>query len=208
MYGINIGPAVAQTAQIANGVIPNTLGGRQVLFDGVPAALLYAGPTQINLIVPSAVAFQENTSLQIVGPGGMTAALALPVEQTLPQVFMNADGSAVAVNQDGTLNSFANPAAPGSIVAIWLTGGGAASPATSDNTINTGLSQGQFLTSAYSVQNHYQALEVDYSGDAPAQPSGIIQINFRVPEVAGSPNNYFEVQIGNGVSSSFFVSVH
>jgi uncharacterized protein (TIGR03437 family) len=208
LYGINIGPAVPQTAQIANGVIPNRLGGTQVLFDGVAAALLYAGPTQINLIVPSGVAFQENTSLEIVGPGGVTAALALPVEEALPQVFMNADGAAAAVNQDGTLNSPANPAAPGSIVAIWLTGGGAASPAASDNTINTGLSQGQFLTSVYAVDNNYQALEVDYSGDAPAQPSGIIQINFRVPDVAGSTNNYFEVQIGSGISSSFNVFVH
>jgi uncharacterized protein (TIGR03437 family) len=139
----------------------------------------------------------------------MTAALALPVEETLPQVFMNADGTAAAVNQNGTLNSSANRAEPGSIVAIWLTGGGAASLAATVNTINANLSQWQFLTSVYSVQNSYQALEVDYDGDAPAQPSGIIQINFRVPEIAGSPNNnYFEVQIGSGVSSSFFVWVY
>lgn len=208
LYGINIGPAVAQTAQIANGVIPNSLGNTQVLFNGVPAALLYAGPTQINLIVPSGIAFQQNTSIQIVGPGGTTTALTLPVEETLPEVFLSANGTAAAaMNQDGTLNSSANPAAPGSIVAIWLTGGGAASLAATDNTINTNLSQGQFLTSVYSVQNNYQALEVDYSGDAPAQPSGIVQINFRLPAVVTGPNNYFEAQIGSGISSSFFVSV-
>jgi uncharacterized protein (TIGR03437 family) len=189
-------------------VIPNSLGGAQVLFELVPAALLYAGPTQINLIVPSGVAFQQNTSIQIVGPGGMTAALALPVKETLPQVIMNADGTAAAVNQDGTPNSSANPAAPGSIVAIWLTGAGAASLAATDNTINTNLSQAQFLTSVYSVQNNYQALEVDHNGDAPGQPSGIIQINFRVPEVTAGSNTYFEVQIGSGISSSFFVWVH
>ena len=209
LYGINIGPALAQTAKIAGGVIPNSLGGTQVLFDGVAAALLYAGPTQINLIVPSGVAFEQSTSIQIIGPGGTIAVPVLPVQETLPQIFMNADGTAaVAVNQDGTLNSSSNPAASGSIVAIWLTGGGAASPATSDNTINTGLSQGQFLTSVYSISNGYQSLEVDYDGDAPAQPSGIIQINFRVPEKVGAPStSYFEVQIGNGVSSGFFIWV-
>ncbi len=206
LYGINIGPATAQTAQTANGAIPNSLGGVQVLFNGIPAALLYAGPTQINAIVPSGIAFQQNVSIQIIGPGGTIAGPALPIQETVPQVFTNADGSAVGVNQDGTLNSGSNPAVSGSIVSIWLTGGGAASLAASDNTINTSLNQGQFLTSVYSVEDEYESLEVDYDGDAPNEPSGIIQVNFRVPEPV-SINSNFEVQIGSGVSSRFLLWV-
>lgn len=135
---------------------------------------------------------------------------AVPVQLTIPQVFTNAQDSAFAINQDGTANSSSNPAAPGSIVAIWLTGGGAASPGASDNTINTKLSGGQFLTSVYSPGagvNGYQSLEVDYAGDAPAQPSGIIQINFRVQEGLADEAYSYVVQIGSAVSPQFSVWV-
>ncbi len=206
LYGVNIGPATAQTEQVANGAISNSLGGVQVLFNGVAAALLYAGPTQINLIVPSGVTLEQTTTLQITSPNGTISVSPVPVQQTIPQVFVGSNGYAFAVNQDGTINSNSNPAAPGSIVAIWMTGGGAASPGATDNTINTNVSQGQFLTSVYSTANGYQALEVDYDGDAPGQPSGIIQVNFRVPENANGAFNGYAVQIGSGVSG-FYIAV-
>jgi len=209
LYGIDIGPASVQTAQIANGVIGNSLGGIQVLFDGVPAALLYAGPTQINAIVPSAVAGLETTAVQIVTPAGTIAGPQMPVEQTLPQVFTDINGFALAVNQDGTLNSSDHPAVAGSVVSIWLEGGGAASAAATDNAINAGLSDGQFptsvLTNVNSVDGGFESLEVYYDGDAPALPSGMIQMNFRLPEVLHAPTGIalYEVQAGPGVSHQF-----
>ena len=50
---------------LTDGVIANSLGGVQVLFDGIPAALIYAAPTQINVIVPSSVAGRLTTAISI-----------------------------------------------------------------------------------------------------------------------------------------------
>jgi uncharacterized protein (TIGR03437 family) len=53
-----------------------------------------------------------------------------------------------------------------------------------DNRINTSLSQDPTVSAvAYfnSSRGGFQPLEVLYAGDAPLLPSGVTQINFRVP---------------------------
>jgi uncharacterized protein (TIGR03437 family) len=198
-YGLGIGPATPMSAQVTNSAISNSLGGVQVLFDGVPAALLYAGPTQINAIVPSGVAGQSRTKVQIVTPTGTIDAPMLGVQATMPQVFTNSTGAAAAMNQDGSVNTSANPAQPGSIVTIWMTGGGAA-PASSDNTINSELDSNPFPVSVLAA-NAYQgtsSLDVSYSGDAPGMASGVIQVNFQLPE--GPLGFYYDVQVGAAIA--------
>jgi uncharacterized protein (TIGR03437 family) len=122
-YGLGIGPSNPQVAQVNNGVIANSLSGVQVLFDGVAAALLYAGSSQINAIVPTAVAGLTRTA-QIVTPAGTISGPTLIVQPTVPQVFTDAGGYALAINQDGTVNSFSNPAPLGTVVAVFITGPG------------------------------------------------------------------------------------
>jgi uncharacterized protein (TIGR03437 family) len=146
-YGLGIGPASATGPQITNSTIGNSLGGAQVLFDGVPAALLYAGPTQINAIVPSSVLGETVTKVQIVTPAGTIDGPALGVQAAVPQALTNSTGAAAAINQDGSINTDTNPAAAGSIVTIWMTGAGAA-PASSDNTINSTLNSNPLPVSA------------------------------------------------------------
>ena len=203
-YGIGIGPSTAQTASITNNVIANSLVGVQVLFDGVPAALLYAGPTQINAIVPAATAGRESTSISIITPSrNALTGPTIAVVTTQPQVFGNVYGWAMALNQDGTLNSAPDPAPKGSIVAIWLTGGGA-EPYTPDNMISTSnLRQNPYPVSILTTNNAVAfpvptSLEVLYAGDAPGEPSGIIQVNFLLPPWA---SDIFQVQIGSATAS-------
>jgi len=169
-----------------------------VLFDGVPAALLYAGPTQINAIVPAATAGRATTSISVITPAGEIAGPTLPVVPTLPLVFSYASGFAMAENQDGTLNSFSNPAAAGSVVAIWLTGGGAHTD-TPDNQINATLAGNPYPVSILATDPRIPlaeptSLEIRYAGDAPGLPSGVIQVNFVLPAWAGYS---YEIQIGN-----------
>jgi uncharacterized protein (TIGR03437 family) len=198
-YGVAIGPARAMSAQITSGVIGTSLGGVQVLFNGVPAALLYAGPTQINAIVPSDVLGQTTTKVQIVTPAGTIDGPALGVQATMPQVFTNSTGAAEATNQDGSVNTSANPAQPGSIVTIWMTGGGAA-PASSDNTINPKADSNPYPVSVLAANANQGAssLNVSYAGDAPGLASGVIQVNFQLPEGLLGP--YYEVQAGPAIA--------
>jgi len=202
LYGIAIGPSAPITAQATAGTLPNTLGGVQVLFDGIPAALLYAGPTQINAIVPMATATRLTTSISVVTPTGKITGPALPVVQTQPAVFSSANGFAVAVNQDGTMNGFSNPAPAGTVVAIWLTGGGA-NELTADNQINTTLSGNPYSVSILSTNPRIPlpeptSLEILYAGDAPQAASGVIQVNFLIPPWGGET---YEVQIGNATTT-------
>ena len=138
LYGIGLGPSPAVGAQVMNGAVTSSLGSVQVLFDGVPAPLLYAGPTQINAIVPSEVTGHDTTSITIVTPSGQINEPTMLIQQSQPGVFLRATGGASALNQDGSLNSPANPAAPESIVTVWATGGGVSSRPQPDGTINTG----------------------------------------------------------------------
>jgi uncharacterized protein (TIGR03437 family) len=54
--------------------------------------------------------------------GTTLAELTLPLTANRPGIFQHADGSAAALNQDGTINSPTNPAKSGTAVAIWGTG--------------------------------------------------------------------------------------
>lgn len=211
-YGIGIGPSTALTAPtVPNGTIPRSLGGVQVLFDGAPAALLYAGPTQINAIVPSSVLskLQSQTAIQIVTPSGTIEGPAEPVDQYTPVVFTDASTDALALNQDGTLNSPSNPAASQSIVSIWATGRGALSPyAVDDNMVNPSF-QLLPLSSPVSVLAGGLSLNTVYAGDAPGLPIGVIQINF---QLRGAPNGTglatpirLNLEVGPAISEPFNV---
>lgn len=214
IYGIGIGPATPQPAQIRDGVISKSLAGVQVLFDGTPAALLYAGPSQINAIVPTEIAARSRTALQIVTPAGTLAGPTLIVQPTVPQVFADIFGHAMAVNQDGTLNSASNPAAMGSIVAVYMTGAGDVIGGRPDDQINTSLNDNPFpisvLSSANAEGGGLLSLEVLYDGDAPLQPSGVSQINFRLPAATRLPvgGGALSFQIGAGTSVSDSYSLY
>jgi uncharacterized protein (TIGR03437 family) len=204
IYGINIGASSPLGAQIESNVIGKSLGGVQVLFNGVPAALLYAGPTQINAIVPSALAGQTTTTIQIITPSGTVNGPVLDVQPTAPQVFVNAMGSALALNQDGTLNSAANRAQPGSIVTIWMTGGGAL-PGTPDDVVNTSLATNVYPISVWTgfQGQGVSPLAVLYAGDAPGLASGVTQVNFQLPPTAAANGFPLTLQAGAATASIF-----
>jgi uncharacterized protein (TIGR03437 family) len=52
--------------------------------------------------------------------------------QTTAEVSAAEPGQALAINQDGTVNTPANPAARGSVLTFWATGQGTTQPASGD----------------------------------------------------------------------------
>jgi uncharacterized protein (TIGR03437 family) len=91
---------------------------------------MFAGPNQINAIVPEEVYGSDHVVIEIVTAAGTVAAATMPLRPSQPGVFHTEAPAlfdflsyASALNQDGTLNSPSNPAALGSIVTIWATGG-------------------------------------------------------------------------------------
>jgi uncharacterized protein (TIGR03437 family) len=164
--GYGVGAAAVSSA------IGTNLNGLQVTFDGRPATLFYTSANQTNLVVPQGVS--KSTLMQVTSNAGQSAAWVLPVVGVTPGIFTvdgTGTGQGAIVNQDGTVNSAANPAARGSIVSIYMTGQGGASPAL------TGI-----LPTNVAVMIGGIATMVQYAGQAPGEIAGLTQVNAVVPQ--------------------------
>jgi uncharacterized protein (TIGR03437 family) len=211
LYGVGIGPAAPLGGQVKSGAFTTSLGGYHVLFDGNAAPLLYAGPSQINAIVPSGVALEDSTHIQIVSPSGTIDGPTLYVRPTEPSVFESGTYSddlevlAAALNQDGTPNSAQNPAVPGSIVTIFATGTGAS--LWPDGMIVPIGSYQMPLRLPISIVGGDMSLEVLYAGDAPGLVAGVMQINFRLPAVLPPKLYGLQLEAGSALANGFIIAV-
>lgn len=205
LYGTGIGPDTAVGGQVIDGIFTNTLSGYQVLFNGLPAPILYAGPNQINVVSPRAIAGQQNADIEVLGPSGSTSFPTVPVAPSRPQIFVQPGTSqaipqAIALNQDGTVNSHSNPASFGSVVTIWATGTGVTNDQLPDGAIvPAGVSGGAALPVSLLC-----GCQVTYAGSAPGELLGVTQINFVWPQ--GVYELTFSLQAGDSVST--FVTLY
>jgi uncharacterized protein (TIGR03437 family) len=98
---------------------------------------------------------------------------------------MPAGGAAVALNQDGSLNSPSNPAAGGSIVTVWATGAGISLAFGGDGAIASELESPllpvSVLNSGNANESGVYSLAVLYAGSAPELVTGALQVNFQLP---------------------------
>ncbi len=195
IYGMHIGPAAAASATFDSaGFLPTTLGGVQVAINGIPAPLLYVSQTQINAIAPVELTAGSAVELQLLLNSAPLLDLRTMVDMAAPGVFLSAGGSAAAINQDGTVNSQANPAPVGSYVSIWATGTGYFPG--SDGQMATGANQ--FCDPALVLCEVFQSdgipaggspVTVSYTGAAPGMVNGVVQINFQVS--TSTPFGYY-----------------
>src|SRR4051794_2358906 len=173
LYGSRIGPADLATAQFGpDGRLATSLSGTQVLFDGTPAPLLYASNGQLAAVVPYSVDGKLGTQVQVKNGTFTSDAVALPVAPVAPSIFSadyTGSGQGAILNQDGiTVNSIANPAARGSIVAIFATGEGQTDPGGIDGQLANGATLPKPKLPVQ-VWVNGKAAEVQYSGAAPGQ---------------------------------------
>jgi uncharacterized protein (TIGR03437 family) len=201
LTGFGIGPDIGVAYQAdAQGNVPTQLGGVQVLFDGVPVPILYAQSRQINAVAPVGPAVKGTRQVTVTynnqqfGPAVAQVIFGNPGIFRL-QIWQSAQ--AVAINQDGTLNGPTNPAARGSIVAVWGTGYGQTDPPCQSGGLNlpspyaVPLSPG---TSALIISvgpggRPGLPTPVQYAGSAPTLVCGVVQIKFQVPDKA-APGTY------------------
>ena len=135
IFGSGLGPVTPQSYVLdSSGRVASTLAGVQVTFDGTSAPLLYVQDGQINAITPWELAGKLTTEMCVIYNENQQCVTPL-VGAAAAGVFVADSGNAAAVNQDGTLNSTANPAPVGSIVSIYATGLGPISPTPIDGSI-------------------------------------------------------------------------
>jgi uncharacterized protein (TIGR03437 family) len=186
IFGTNLGPASGAGLTLdSNGLVATSLGDTQVLFDGIPAPLIYTSATQVNAVVPFGLS-TDTTQVSVVHRGQASDALPVAMAKAIPGVF-SADGSglgtAIVANQDGTLNSADNPAPPGSVVTLYATGTGPVAPLGPDGAVVTADSL-PLATLPVTVQVGGTPASVMYAGGAPGIVQGVMQVNVAIPDSA------------------------
>jgi uncharacterized protein (TIGR03437 family) len=205
LYGNLPGPALGAGAVLdADGRVAVELAGVRVLFDGVPSPLLYVGSNQINALAPYALSGRDWTNVEVTWAGRRLPAVRMYVRPAQPEVF-RIGFAAVALNQDGTLNSGTNPAEQGSIVTVWASGAGALWGQVEEGSVaSMPTYPGQVLPIA--VLFNGRSIEVTYAGPSPGMVVNALQVNLRIPEQA-SGGLILHLMAGGRVSDYFVIAV-
>jgi uncharacterized protein (TIGR03437 family) len=207
IYGSNLGPASLAGLQLSNGAVATSAGNTQVLFDGAPAPIIYASAGQTAVMVPYEVAVGGVTEMQVVYNGVKSNVASLQVVDVIPGLFTaNASGKGpgAILNQDLSVNSAANPAAPGSVVVLYGTGEGQTNPVGLDGAL-TGTVW-PLPIAPVSVTIGGVGATVGYAGEAPGLVAGMLQVNATIPAGLGSGAQPVVVTVG-GASSQPGVTV-
>jgi uncharacterized protein (TIGR03437 family) len=184
--GTNIGPVNPQSFTLTSvgGIetVPSTaLGGVQVTVNGYPAPLLYVSLTAINAIVPYEVAGILKPSVLVTFLGQQSNGYSVGGATTAPGIF-TADGSGsgpgAILNADYSSN-VTNPAAPGSVVQVFLTGEGQTTPAGVDGKVTASPYPSPLLPITITVGG--QPANYEFAGESPGLVSGVLQLNVMIP---------------------------
>ncbi len=208
IFGQNIGPAVPLGFALGpDGKVATSLGGTQVLFDGVAAPLLYVSASQLNVIVPHSTntTIKNNTVNIAVEYSGASIPLGdYLITASAPGLFTRGStgqGAAAVLNQDNSINSIANPAVTGSVIQIFGTGEGVTSPPGVTGELTGSDTKRPVLPVSVSIGGIETAIM--YAGSAPDAVSGLFQINAVVPQSIGAGSSVpLKVIIGTAASQT------
>jgi astacin len=186
IFGTNIGPPSLVTGQAgSDGNLPVSLGGTRVLFDGIPAPIVYTSQNQASAVVPYALTGKTSTTVGVELNGTSRGSLNISVGPTTPALLTSdssGKGQVAAFNQDGSINSTTVPAAPGSVVVLYATGAGALTEVVPDGRIMGSRLIGPIAPVFVRVGK--LDAEVLYAGSAPGLVNGVLQVNAKVPAEA------------------------
>jgi uncharacterized protein (TIGR03437 family) len=202
-FGNYVGPAQAAGPSVIDGNRFDTqAGGARVLFDGVPAPMLYASAGQVSAVVPYGIAGQTATQVSVEFNGTLSDALTVPVVDAFPGIFTadsSGQGQTAATNSDGLPNSPSHPAAIGSTITFFITGAGVMTPAAVDGVIAGATPPTPMLPVVVTMGG--EPATVTYAGGAPFEINGVLQVNVVIPALAPNGSNIsLGIQIGKAQS--------
>jgi hypothetical protein len=96
-----------------------------------------------------------------------------------PRIFSTPNGTAEAVNQNGSMNSANKPAHRGDIISLFATGEDQTTPAGVDGKLATVPLPRPKLPVSVTVGG--QPVQVLYAGGAPGEVAGLMQVNVQIP---------------------------
>jgi uncharacterized protein (TIGR03437 family) len=192
--------------------VPTTMGGVQVKFlpQGIFAPLLYVSATQINAVVPYEVQTAGGSvSVEVVYLGQASNAFVLQTTTTAPGIIslLGSGAGLAAMNQyDASgnyqgINSGSNPASPGWVLVLYVTGEGSIPSAVTGAV--TSAANVKPLVGPPTVLIDDTPATVQYYGEAIGIVSGVMQINVLIPTgIRTSQADSLSFTIGGNTSQS------
>jgi len=194
------GTGLATATQAASSLpLPTTLGGTTVSINGIAAPMYVATPNQLNVQIPYEIQPGSNATLQVQS-NGQSASYSFTVDDTAPAIFTNSSGSPVP-NTSGNL---------GSTLTLYITGGGAVSPAIADGaappsgTAAANLPKPVNQPVSVTVGGH--SAPVQFIG-IPVGLVGVMQVNYTLPTTVATGVQPVIVTIGTASSSAAHITV-
>ena len=179
LFGTNLADGVAIADRTP---LPTALGGVRVLVNALPAPLFFVSPRQINFQVPFEADSPGNVDVVVTRNGEGSPSEPASMAEFAPAVFINpATGEPIIQRfPDGALITAANPAKPGDVLILFVTGIGGLSnpPATGAAAAASPLAQAR-VTPVVTVGG--EATQVFFAGLAPFFV-GLGQVNIQLPE--------------------------
>jgi len=181
-YVALFGAGLAAAPQVATSYpFPLTLGGVQVLVNGVAAPIHSVSASQVNALVPYSTGIGTARVAVVNGPA-RSADIEVRVAATAPGVFPGA-----IVKPNFSVISPQNPARRGDTIIIFLTGLGAVTPATADGAA-AAANPLSLVNAPVNVYIGGERATVSFKGLAPGF-AGLYQLNVAVPATAPSGAN-------------------
>lgn len=213
IFGSGLGPLTTETLQLrtervgleerTNTTIARSIGGVQVLINGIQCPVLYASDTQINAIVPYALHGKRTATVAVRYRGVLSHEVLVNVAPAAPGLFsfrVDGSGPGAILNQDQSVNTAANPAAKGTIISLFGGGEGQTNPHGIDGLIATGNVLPVPLLPVSVTIGGIPATDITYAGAAPTLTAGALQVNARIPDNVPSGNIPVMLKIGDAIS--------
>ena len=162
--------------------LPFELGGARVRLDGWEAPLIFVSPKQINFQVPFEVTSPGQVNVVVTRNGEDSPIEPVLIAEFAPAVFINPNSGEPIIQRhpDEALITAADPAKPGDVLIIFVTGIGGVSnpPATGAATADSPLARAR-VTPVVTLGG--EAAKVFFAGLTP-RFAGLGQINIQLPE--------------------------
>jgi uncharacterized protein (TIGR03437 family) len=202
IFGSLLGPQTGATFSVnSKGSLDTTLDGATVTVGGVPAIPLFVQGGQVNIILPFGLAASGQVPVEVKYNDLTSADFNIPLTAADVQIFTadaSGSGPGSILNQDYSVNTAANPAAPGSVVQVYGTGGGALNPPViAGNVAGDTLS---LIALAYSATVNGEAAKVLYAGSAPGLVYGVYQFNVQLPADVKAGSAKIVLKVGDSTS--------
>ena len=109
IFGKGLGPSTLTVAVVTPPArtFPTELATTRVLFDGVPAPLIYVSATQVSAVTPFGVVARSATLMEVEVDGKRSPPVFMPVDPVAPGIFTQSAqgfGPGAILNQDSTVN--------------------------------------------------------------------------------------------------------